>query len=194
MGYEQTIVEQRETPVRYRFTVRDFLLLDEIGSFNNQRTELIDGEILQLSPIHQAHSLAVARLITALTLALKQIGSPLRAFSPVSTIVDEHNMPEPDALIASASGDKYVPRDAVKLAAEVALSSLRYDRERKGPLYARAGFPEYWVFDVEAERIIRMTMPGPDGYGAEDEVSIGGPVAAITMPEVIVDTSFLLIQ
>ena len=194
MGYEQVIVEQRETPVRYRFTVRDFLLLDEIGSFGNQRTELVDGEIIQLSPTHQAHSLAVARLITALTLALKQIGSPLRAFSPVSTFVDEHNMPEPDALIASASSDKYVPRGAVKLAAEVALSSLKYDRERKGPLYARAGFPEYWIFDVNAARIVRMTMPGPDGYGVEDEVSIGGPVAATTMPEVIVDTSFLLIQ
>lgn len=193
MGYEQIIVE-RESPVRHRFTVRDFLLLDEVGSFQNQRTELIDGEIFRLSPIHQAHSLAVARLITAFTLALKQTDSPLRAFSPVSTIVDEHNMPEPDALIASVNDDRYVPRGAVKLAAEVAWSSLKHDRERKAPLYSHAGFPEYWIFDVKAGRIVRMSEPGPDGYGAEDEVQIGGLVATVTMSEVIVDTSFLLIQ
>ena len=151
---------------RHRFTVDDFARLGEAGVFTeDDRVELIDGEIRDMTPIGQPHAWIVNRLTWRLVTRLAG-----RAYVSVQNPVrlDRHTEPRPDLVVARGGEDDYADRHLeagdILLVVEVADSSLRYDRAEKLPRYARSGIPEAWLVDVAGGAVTVSTDPGPDGY------------------------------
>ena len=196
MGVQQSIrydegVKDYE-PARYLITVEEFLLLDESGTFKNAgRVELIDGEILVMSPLHLPHAHVHGRLIWAFGDALRDNNLGLDFVAPVSARLDEHNLPEADLLVVSLVEETFASPSSIRIAVEVSASSLRHDLGAKARLYARAGLPEYWIADVKAGRIIRMSEPKGDTYTRSDDFAFGERIPSATIPDLVIDTAAL---
>lgn len=137
------------------FTVGEYHRMGEAGIFSEgQRVELIEGEIIEMSPIGSAHAAKVKRLNRLLvrrlgTRAIVQVQDPV--------VLNRFSEPEPDVAVLKPRDDFYAERHPqpadVLLLVEVADSSRVFDRTVKVPLYARAGIPELWVVDVVDELI-----------------------------------------
>lgn len=141
---------------RHRFTVDEYYRMAEAGILHeDSRVELIDGEILDMSPIGPRHANGVRRLSAVFfreldDQAVVSIQNPIR--------IGERNEPEPDLVLARHSEDEYRDRhptpEDVLLVVEVADTSSAYDRETKAPLYARAGIADSWIADVGRDEVI----------------------------------------
>lgn len=133
-----------------RFTVAEYHRLAELGFFEeNDRVQLIKGEIIQMAAKGKPHSVCNTRLYRELfTLVAER--ATLRGQEPI--IISEDSEPEPDMVIVQNHPDDYLanhPRPSdVFLAIEIADSSLKYDQEVKLPLYAEAGISDYWIFNL----------------------------------------------
>ncbi len=151
---------------RHRFTVDEYYRMAESGILTpGQRVELIEGEIVDMTPIGRRHMACVDRLTRDFVSALGD-----RAIVRVQGALRLHDYsePEPDLVILRPRDDFYAGQDAgpddALLVIEVADSSEHYDRQVKVPLYARAGIREVWLVDLTAGRITSYRQPGPDGY------------------------------
>jgi len=175
-------------PARRKLDVDAYHRMAEVGIFApDERVELIDGEILQMVPIGSEHGAVTSALVQRFVLALRHeafvTGSmPLR--------LDALNEPEPDVLVLRPRADRYrheLPGPAdVLLVVEVAKSSLDYDRSVKGPLYARAGVPEFWLVDLVNRRVEVHRAPGAAGYG-RIEAHATGRLAPAALPAASVE-------
>jgi Uma2 family endonuclease len=151
-----------------RFTVSEYHRLADTGILSeNDRVELIAGEILRMTPVGSRHAAAVARATRALVLAagtqaIVRVQSPIRS--------DDFTEPEPDLVLVRPRDDFYSaehPRAAdVLLVIEIADSSLSYDREMKARLYARAGIAEYWLSDLSGRTVTAYSAPQDGAYRA----------------------------
>ena len=174
-----TVTETR----RYSFTVDEFAKMGEAGIFTeDDRVELIDGEIREMTPIGPLHATIVNRLNVTLVELLKR-SAILQVQNPVR--LDLHNEPQPDFSIIKERGDYYKtslpgPGDTL-LVIEVADSTLTYDIHEKTPRYARSIIPEVWIVDVEAEVVRVFTQPGPSGYANEREMPRGSTIASASV-------------
>ncbi len=171
------------TQENYRFTVAQYHHIGEIGIFPpDARTELVDGLVRRMPPIHPPHASIVDRLNSALSrlpagLAIVRVQNPIR--------LDDFNEPQPDVTVLRFRDDFYgrrhpTPAD-VLLTIEVADTSLRYDRDEKMPLYGRAGIPEAWLIDVQAQTITVFTEPHAGGYGQERVVARGQEITSLAV-------------
>ena len=165
---------------RYRFTVDEFARMGEAGIFTeDDRVELIDGEILEMTPIGPPHAGLVSRL-TELIVTRVAGRAHVSIQNPVR--LDPHTEPQPDLVVARRRKESYTDRhpepDDILLVIEVADSSLRYDRTEKAPRYGRAGIPETWIVDVDATAVTVHTDPGPGGYATRRVLRRGDEVAA----------------
>jgi Uma2 family endonuclease len=176
---------------RHRFTVDEYHRMGEIGLLHpDLRVELIEGEIIDMTPIGPDHVGTVNYLTAVLSgplraKAIVQVQGPVR----LSNITE----PEPDLLVLLSRDDFYrsrlpAPGDVV-LAIEVAKTSLRFDRQVKLPLYARAGMPETWIVDISGQTIIVATGPGPDGY---EHVRVAAPGESLDVLGVDIDVAGVL--
>jgi Uma2 family endonuclease len=141
---------------RRRFTLDEYHRMGETGILGeDDRVELIDGEIIQMSAIGSRHAGTVARIHHLFS---TRLGSRAVVWSQNPLLLARHQSePEPDILVLAPRADFYTarlpePRD-VWLLIEVADSSLFYDRGTKFPLYARAGVAEAWLADIDARRL-----------------------------------------
>jgi Uma2 family endonuclease len=139
-------------PKRWSRSAYDFLVAQ--GAFQpNERVELIEGDILTMPPQNRPHATTVMLTQEALRQAFGpqchvQVQLPL-AISHVSE-------PEPDlAVIAGSPRDYPQHPTTARLVVEVSDTTLAFDRKRKGPLYAGAGIPEYWIVNL-ADRILEV--------------------------------------
>jgi Uma2 family endonuclease len=168
-------------PSRHLISVEAFHRMGEAGILGpGDRVELIDGEIIDMSPIGVLHAALVARLASWFSQTLGRAAvvwcqNPLR--------LDDLSEPEPDIAILQPRADFYTtahpgPAD-VLLVIEVSDTSLAYDLGRKVPLYARHGIPEVWVIDAATRRTRLFREPaggreaGPAaGSGSATEASL----------------------
>jgi Uma2 family endonuclease len=134
------------------FTVDEYYRMAEVGILNeDSRVELIEGEIIEMSPIGNRHAACVAR---AIKLFINQFGDRivLNAQNPVR--LSSLTEPQPDILILKPRADFYASKrvgpDGTYLVIEVSDTTLRYDRDRKLPLYAKSGVPEVWIEDLQS--------------------------------------------
>ncbi len=137
--------------------------MGEAGLFANERVELLDGTIVTMPAQIPAHAGTVDRLNRRL---LPGVGSAARVRVQSPVAIDEWSEPEPDVIVCRFDQHGYTqehPRpDQVLLVAEVAVTSLAYDRGRKAAAYARSGIPEYWIVDVEGRTIEVRRDPEPE--------------------------------
>ena len=154
---------------RRKFTKAEYYRMAEMGFFEGQRVELIDGEVVLMSPQEAEHATAV-ELVAEILRHVFTGRFHVRDQKPLD--LGEGYEPEPDIAVVEGSPRDYSsthPKSAA-LVAEVALTSLDYDRTVKSSLYARAGIPEYWVLNLRDRRleVFREPFPQPEtpfGYG-----------------------------
>lgn len=157
------------------------------------RVELIDGEVVAMSPIGPPHGAHVDRATRAFVVKAGD-GAIVRVQGAVR--LDLFNEPQPDVVLLRPRPDYYVsahpgPTD-ILLVVEVADSSLDFDRSVKMRLYARMGVPEFWLVDVKQHVLTRFNDPGPDGYHAQQQDGRGRQVAPGLLPTCVVSTDDLL--
>ncbi|KAB8316884.1 Uma2 family endonuclease [Tolypothrix campylonemoides VB511288] len=133
-----------------RFTIAEYDRLAELGFFSeDDRVELINGEIISMVSKGKPHSVCSTRLFRELFKLVGERGT-LRGQEPI--IIREYSEPEPDFVIVQNREDDYlsthpIPSD-VLLLIEISDSSLKYDQEVKLPIYAEAGISDYWIFNL----------------------------------------------
>lgn len=179
---------------KHRLSVEEFLLLDREGAFGCRSTELIGGEVYYMSPKHRPHAQAVGDLYFALRHALMACDSALSVLIDVSVRLSDHDVPEPDLVITDApKGEGILPVEAVKLIIEVSDRTLKTDLGIKADLYANAGVPEYWVIDLNENRVLMHANPRPDGSGYDGQLDVpfGAPLHAATIEGLTVETAGL---
>jgi Uma2 family endonuclease len=165
-----------------RFTVDEYLEMAKAGILTeDDRVELIDGQIIEMSPIGDPHVEAVNRCLRAFLLPAAAGRLLPSAQNPVR--VDRYNDPQPDVVLVPP-GLRGAPRVAdALLVIEVADSSLSYDRRIKLPLYARAGIREAWLLDLQGEALEVHREPGPEGYALIRRCRRGERVAPVAFPD-----------
>jgi Uma2 family endonuclease len=175
-----------------RFTVDEYEDMIEAGILGeDDRVELIRGEIVEMCAIGIRHAACVTRSNTLLTLRLW----PEYLVSTQNPIlIPDDGEPEPDLAILRADYDEEsrpTPADVV-LVIEVSDSWLDFDGRRKLPLYARAGVLEAWLFNLVANRIERHIDPGPAGYQAVAFAEPGQRLTSTVLPDLVFDATNLL--
>jgi Uma2 family endonuclease len=136
-------------------TVSEYHKMAEVGILDeDDRVELINGEIIEMSPIGKLHVNRVNR-ITSIFKKLPDEKAILSIQNPIS--IAPYSEPEPDISLLEFKADFYeeeLPKaENVLLVIEVADTSLGYDREIKKPLFANAGIPELWIVNIEDEQV-----------------------------------------
>jgi len=182
----------RQTPdpallrVRRLFTVDDYYRMAETGLIGpEEKTELLDGEVVYLMPIHPRHAGCVIDLTQALVAKLAG-RSLVSAQNPIH--LSEISEPQPDIAILHprAGGYRAVhPRPSdVQFLIEVADSSLDLDRRVKVPLYAAAGIAEVWLVDL-VNAVVEVYREPEDGlYRFRRAHARGSVVSAAALPEI----------
>ena len=152
---------------RRRFTLKEYHRMSETGILGTEeRVELIRGDVVARAQLGSRHAGTVARLAH---LFATRVGARavLWAQNPLRLAAQESE-PAPDLVLLAPRADFYVgelPQAAnVRLLVEVADASLFYDRQKKLPLYARAGVPEAWLVNAGARRLEIHRNPGRIRY------------------------------
>jgi Uma2 family endonuclease len=168
-----------------RFTVDEYYRLAETGVLGqDERVELIEGEIVEMPPIGSAHAGCVNRLNRLLGEGLS--GRALAAIqNPVR--LSDISEPQPDVAVIRPRADDYTkshpaPAD-VLLLIEVAHASAGIDRGIKRDVYARYGIAEYWVVDLADDAVHVYRDPAPTGYGEARRFTRGETLRPLAFPD-----------
>jgi Uma2 family endonuclease len=176
-------------PARHKLDVETLYRMADAGIFGeDDRIELIDGELIDMAPIGCDHAATVNGLTQVLIMACYgratvSIQNPVR--------IDTFNEPQPDLVVLRLRADNYHkeprggPEDAL-LVVEVADTSLRFDRTVKLPLYARAGFAEVWIVDLK-HRVLNAYRDSSDGeYATVQTYRAGDSIALALAPDIAI--------
>jgi Uma2 family endonuclease len=150
-----------------RFSVDEFEHMVRAGVFaSDDRLELIEGEIVEMTPIGDPHASVVDRLAAVMFRCLGE-RAIVRVQGPVA-FVALHSRPRPDLALLRSRADYYATgapeASDIFLLVEVMDTSVEYNRRRKAPLYARAGVRELWLADIPAGVVDVLREPSADGY------------------------------
>ena len=170
---------------RRQFTLGQYHQMIATGVLpEGDRVELIEGEILEMAAIGSKHTAQVKRLNRLLSSRLDE-SILISIQDPIE--LGPRSEPEPDVALLRWRADYYVashPQAAdVYLIIEVADSTVEFDREVKGPLYARSGIVECWLIDVSAETITLYRLPTPDGYQHVEICRRGMAIVVAALPD-----------
>lgn len=160
---------QQDEPRARRWTKEEYYRMGELGWFNGQKAELLEGEVVVTSPQGPLHFSSLERVARVLGVLLPAQYA-VRSQGPLD--LGLHTEPEPDVAVVAASSDGYAsahPQTAL-LVVEVSDTTLASDRARKGSLYARAGIADYWILNLVDRQLEVYRNPRPNAaqrYGHE---------------------------
>jgi len=152
--------------VRHKLSLADYHAMIRHGILSeNDRVELLDGEIIERSLVDPRHGGIVKRINRFFTKLLYDL-SLISVQDPIS--LSKESEPQPDIALTRLAEDNYIshhptPED-VFLIIEVYDATLEKDRELKGPLYATASIPHYWIVNLVDNQIEAYSRPKGDGY------------------------------
>lgn len=151
---------------RRPFNVDDYYRMAEAGILTeDDRVELIEGEVIKMSPIGSRHAACVDRLNSLFSrfagqTAIVRVQNPIR--------IDDYSEPQPDVSLRKPRADFYAEAhptaDDILLVIEVADTSVEYDRHVKVPLYAQVGIPEVWLVNLSEDLIEIYTDAANGSY------------------------------
>ena len=181
-------------PTRRRFTVAEYYAMADIGILEeNDRIELLDGDLIVMPPIGVWHASIVDRFTNSLPPLLQG-----RAIVSVQnpTRLNDNSEPQPDIMLLRWRDDFYGgghpgPAD-VLLLIEIADTSVDYDRSAKLSAYARAGIPEVWIATRQDSRIEAYTEPMEGEYSNVRYAGRGESIAPQAFPEVVLEVGSLI--
>lgn len=167
----------------------EFNQLAELGAFDDERVELLYGQLVPMSPVGAPHCTALERLNELFV--VKLVGRMrIRIQMPIAA--SEESQPEPDLAVAPLTdGQGDHPAHPV-LVIEVAHTSLAMDRRVKAKLYAECGIPEYWIVNIPDQMVEVHTAPTTGAYQSCRVFRSGDIVAPEAFPEIQVPVDLLM--
>jgi Uma2 family endonuclease len=175
-----------------RWTREEYERLAESGFFHpDERVELIDGIIYEMSPQTSRHSSTISAAQEILQRVFLD-GFSLRIQMPLNLNAD--SQPEPDLAVVPGHWRDYLnahPTTAVLLV-EVSDSSLHLDREAKRVLYAEAQIPEYWILDTKAKQLEVFHDPSNGDYRFRTVLKPGDSITPLAAPDASIPVADLL--
>lgn len=172
----------------WTFTVDDYMRMLEAGILTeDDRVELIEGEIIKMSPIGDLHAGCVKK---GNALFNRLVGQQVIVSVQDPIRLDNHSEPQPDLALLKPRKDYYAqakptPAD-VLLIVEIADSSIDYDRRVKVPLYARASIPVVWLVDLNADAIEVYSQPANGAYQVLQTVHRGDRLTLESLPDLAI--------
>ena len=166
-------------PTRFKLTVEQYHRMGEAGILHeDDRVELIDGELIRMAPIGSMHCGLVSRLNRML---VERAAGRGVVWPQNSLILSDVTEPQPDLVLLRWRADDYMgalPTAAhALLVVEIADSSLRYDRDVKLRFYAESGVPELWIVDVRQPRLLVYREPEGPSYRV-GQILVAGETAS----------------
>jgi Uma2 family endonuclease len=170
---------------RHRFSVEDYQRMVEAGVFGeDQRLELVQGEVLEMAPIGSWHA-AVVDWLNRRFWNCAGGAAHVRVQNPVALPPDSE--PQPDLALLAPRADGYASAhpgpEAVRLLVEVAEASSSFDLGPKAALYAAAGVPEYWVVDGATGELVVHRWPADGRWGEIRRPAMDEVVNPVHLPE-----------
>lgn len=166
----------------HRWTRREYENMVSSGVFHPEdKLELIDGEIYDVSPQSSRHATAI-RLVEEALRRVYGSGFDVRVQLPIA--LDASSEPEPDVAVVEGGPRDYLdahPTTAL-LAVEVSDTSLAFDRAAKQATYARNGIPEYWIINLIDGRVEVYRQPRGSEYGEVSELTPPSRISPLTQP------------
>ena len=166
-------VKNQNMKTLYKWSVEDYHQIIESGILEGKSVELLEGEIITMSPEKPLHSSRIDTVADYLRDVLKGIAK-VREAHPITL---DNSEPEPDIAIVRIDDNNYCnchpyPQDIYWLV-EVSNRTLTKDLEEKSVTYSRNGIPEYWVIDLPHNKLWIFTNPQQGGYLDKQEITTG---------------------
>jgi Uma2 family endonuclease len=180
--------------VRRHFNVTEYYRMAAAGVLSeDDRVELIEGEIVEMNPIGSRHAACVARLTEFLG---RSVGDEAIVWAQNPVQLSDFSEPLPDVALLKRRDDFYAhanpqPMD-VLLVIEVADSSVEFDRDIKVPLYAGAGIPEVWLVNLPQGTIEVYTQPFGDKYQETRVIKRNQSLRPTSIPNLIIDAEVVI--
>ncbi|MBD2193414.1 Uma2 family endonuclease [Limnothrix sp. FACHB-881] len=173
-----------------QWTVAEYHQMIAAGLLVDRRVELLNGQIIEMSPEGPEHTYRGETLAEWLRDRLRG-RAYVREARPITL---DHSEPEPDIAVVRGDRSQFVQRHpgAADLfwVIEIARSTLTTDLTHKRDLYARVGIPEYWVVDLVNRRVVVFRQPEAGRYSQEETVS-DRPIAPLAFPDCAIDLAQL---
>lgn len=181
--------EIQEDYAARKFTVGEYYRMGEVGILSSdERTELLDGEIIVMPPMRKQHLGPMTILDYGFKLNINMEHAV--AVSQVPVLLDSECAPQPDVMLVKPGEffrtDNIPTASDVLLVVEASYSSLDYDRDRKMPAYARNGIPEYWLADANERTVDIHTDPQDGIYTNVRTVGMDGTLSPTAFPDVVI--------
>ena len=159
--------------------VEEYHRMGEVGILNEKGIELINGEIIEMTPIGSQHAAIVEKTKDLLVIALHK-KAIVRVQNPI--ITSDFSEPEPDIAVVKFRADYYAnhhPKaEDTLLVVEVADSSLEYDREVKLSIYASAEILELWIVNLRDKQVEIYYTPSDGTYKDKELAGFGDSISA----------------
>jgi Uma2 family endonuclease len=185
-------------PHVYQWTRDEYYKMAAAGLFHGKHVELIEGQVIAMSPMGSRHRTATTLTGDVLRLVFGQ-GYFVSIQGPLD--LGDISEPEPDVAVIAGNVRDYTdahPTTAV-LIVEVADTSLAYDRTTKVSLYVKAGIPEYWIVNLIARQLEVYRRPSVDatqlygfGYAEVTICTAAERVAPLAIPEATIAVADML--
>jgi Uma2 family endonuclease len=168
---------------RHLWTVDEYHRMAEVGLLDaDARVELLEGEIVEMAPIGDAHAAISNRLNRLLVLAVGERGI-VAVGNPVRLSLHSESQPDFSVLRPRADYQTRGPRpEDVILAVEVSDTTLRRDRQVKLAMYASAGIPEFWIVNLEIREVEIYRSPAGDTYASVERKGPGNVATIVGLP------------
>jgi Uma2 family endonuclease len=185
-------------PREHLWTREEYHAMGRAGLFDGKRVELIEGKVVEMSPIGPKHWVAVNLTDQAIRGVFGDgfIVSAQNAIAP-----NPRSEPQPDVAVVPGEARDYIeglPKEAV-LVIEISDSSLELDRTEKARLYAKSGIGDYWIVNLVEDRVEVMRDPVPDraqpyefGYSSREIYRRGQGIKPLAAPHAQVRVEDLL--
>jgi Uma2 family endonuclease len=179
---------------QHRFSVKEYYRIAESGVLHpDARVELLDGRIIDMSPIGPFHGEVTTYLTEVFAAASK---GRWRTRAQNSLRLDEHSEPQPDLVLAKPIAETYRKRhprpDEVFLLIEVSDTTLEFDQDQKLPAYGRAGVAEVWIVNLVDLVLEIYREPNFTGYGTKTVLRAGDQAKPLAFPDAVLDVGELL--
>ena len=178
------------------WTKEQYHRMGEMGLFDDTRVELIEGEIIEMSPIGSRHFTSVGLTTQVLS---RVFGDGYCVMPQNAFDAGPRSEPQPDVAVYQGNIRDFtdaLPTTAL-LVVEVADSTLRSDRDRKARLYSGRGIPEYWIVNLRDNLLEVHRQPSsrpelPVAYQSVLTLTPTDTIASLAAPQLFINVADLL--
>ncbi|MFN0110905.1 MAG: Uma2 family endonuclease [Blastocatellia bacterium] len=186
--------EEIVEPSLRRFTVEEYYKMVEAGVLHEgEKVELIEGEIIAMSPQGTKHASSGSRTGDYLR---ELLGRRVIVRSQMPIHLDDMSEPEPDIVVALPDEDYYSDHHPtppeILMVMEVSYSTLDFDRKRKSRVYANAGIRQYCLLNLQARELEDYQQPSADGYRSKQTYAESESFTLAAFPKISVKVAALL--